>query len=188
MNAPASLAPAQSGPVPGWTALVELANRIGAELARRGERVATAESCTGGLIAALLTERAGASAWFERGFVTYSNEAKIEILGVDPGLLQRFGAVSEPVVRQMALGALTRSDATLALAVSGVAGPGGGSIAKPVGTVCVAWARRAASGRLPVGAVGRVFAVSARFPGDRHAIRMYTARLAIGCALEWGSA
>jgi nicotinamide-nucleotide amidase len=101
----------------------------------RGWRIATAESCTGGLVAGLLTEIAGSSAVVERGYVTYSNEAKIEALGVADDLLRRHGAVSEPVARAMAAGALARSRADVAVAITGIAGPGGGSDAKPVGLV-----------------------------------------------------
>ena len=173
-----------SVPAPGWQVLVEAAARLGGALARHGQRVVTAESCTGGLIAALLTERPGSSAWFDRGFVTYSNEAKIESLGVPADLLIRFGAVSEPVVRSMAAGALARSAAGLAIAVSGIAGPGGGSPEKPVGTVCVAWATRAPLRFGSAGSANKVIAVSARFPGDRHVVRMLSARLAIFSALE----
>ncbi len=102
--------------------------------------MATAESCTGGLIAAACTELAGSSTWFERGFVTYSNAAKTEMLGVDPTLIAQCGAVSEPVVRAMAQGALLHSKAQVAVAVTGVAGPSGGSADKPVGTVWIGWA------------------------------------------------
>ena len=109
----------------------------------RGLRLATAESCTGGLIAALLTEIAGSSDVFERGFVTYSNAAKSELLGIDPELIAAQGAVSEPVARAMAEGALAHSAADLAIAVTGVAGPGGGSAEKPVGLVHLAIARKA---------------------------------------------
>lgn len=108
----------------------------------RGWRVATAESCTGGLVAALLTEVAGSSDVFERGFVTYANEAKADMLGVDPGAIAAHGAVSEPVARAMAEGAVARSRANLAVAITGVAGPGGGTTAKPVGLVHLALARR----------------------------------------------
>ena len=109
-------------------------------LLKHGWMLATAESCTGGLIAAACTEMAGSSQWFERGFVTYSNAAKSELLGVDAALITRDGAVSESVVRAMAQGALDRSHAQIAIAVTGVAGPGGGSADKPVGTVWLAWA------------------------------------------------
>lgn len=109
--------------------------------------MATAESCTGGLIASLLTERPGSSAWFERGFVTYSNLAKQEMLGVDFGLIESQGAVSELVAEAMALGALCYSAAHFSLAVTGIAGPTGGSLSKPIGTVCFAWAMRGFSVR-----------------------------------------
>ena len=113
----------------------------------RSLRIATAESCTGGLVAALLTEVAGSSSVFERGFVTYSNEAKAGLLGVDPALISREGAVSEAVARAMAEGALSRSPADIAVAVTGIAGPGGGTDAKPVGLVHFALARRGAATR-----------------------------------------
>lgn len=117
-------------------------------------QIATAESCTGGLIAGLLTELPGSSNWFERGFVTYSNLAKEEMLGIKSELIQLHGAVSEPVAEAMALGALEYSMADVALAVTGIAGPDGGSEAKPVGTVCFAWAIR----DLPVVSVRSHFA------------------------------
>ena len=107
-----------------------------------GLRLATAESCTGGLVAAVLTSIAGSSAVVERGFVTYSDEAKTELLGIPPALIAEHGAVSEPVARAMAEGALSRSRADLAVSVTGVAGPGGGSAQKPVGLVHFACARR----------------------------------------------
>jgi nicotinamide-nucleotide amidase len=130
----------------------------------RGVRLATAESCTGGLIAATLTAIAGASDVVDRGFVTYSNEAKIELVGVPPELIARHGAVSEAVVRAMAEGALSRSRATIAVSVTGVAGPGGGSAEKPVGLVCFGLAQRG----LEVATACRIF------PGDRTAIRAAT--------------
>ena len=133
-------------------------------LLARGERLATAESCTGGLIAAACTELAGSSAWFERGFVTYSNEAKCELLGVPAGLIAQHGAVSEAVARAMAQGALQHSRADIAVAVTGVAGPSGGSPDKPVGTVWLAWAERG----------GAVHAQRAWFQGDRAAVRAAT--------------
>lgn len=109
-------------------------------LRERNLKIATAESCTGGLLAGLLTELPGSSVWFERGFVTYSNQAKQEMLGVKETLIQLNGAVSIPVAEAMALGAVVHSAADLALAVTGIAGPDGGSPEKPVGTVCFAWA------------------------------------------------
>ena len=129
-----------------------------------GLRLATAESCTGGLIAAALTAIAGSSDVVDRGFVTYSNEAKNEVLGVPMGLINATGAVSGPVARQMAQGALARSRAHISIAVTGVAGPGGGNAEKPVGLV---WFGLAQRGR-PAHAESRIF------PGDRAAIREAT--------------
>ena len=126
-------------------------------------RLATAESCTGGMIAAACTDLAGSSAWFERGFVTYSNEAKTQMLGVDAALITQHGAVSEAVVRAMAQGAIANSRAQVAIAVTGVAGPTGGSAAKPVGTVWFGFAT-------PAGVVTEV----QRFAGDRAAVRAAT--------------
>ena len=165
--------------------IIEAARRLGAALSARGATVATAESCTGGLIAAALTELPGSSHWFERGFVTYSNAAKEELIGVPRALLDEHGAVSEPVARAMAEGALTRSRARLALSVTGVAGPGGGSPAKPVGTVCFAWVVGGASRAGVHSEVGRALAVETRhFAGDRRAVRAQTALYALTRALE----
>ena len=119
-----------------------------------------AESCTGGLIAAACTELAGSSTWFERGFVSYSNAAKTELLGVDAAMIERHGAVSEEVARAMTQGAIRHSHAQVALAVTGVAGPSGGSAAKPVGTVWFGWAT-------PAG----IFSEMRRFDGDRRHVR-----------------
>lgn len=130
--------------------------------------LATAESCTGGLIAGACTDLAGSSAWFERGFVTYSNAAKTEQLGVDAGLIARHGAVSEPVVRAMVQGALRHSHAQVAVAVTGVAGPTGGSPDKPVGTVWFGWAT-------PAGVRSEV----QHFAGDRAAVRAATVHHAL---------
>jgi nicotinamide-nucleotide amidase len=137
----------------------ELANL----LVQRQWKLATAESCTGGLIAAACTDLAGSSAWFERGFVSYSNEAKTELLGVDTTLIARCGAVSKEVVRAMVRGTLNHSHAQVAIAVTGIAGPGGASADKPVGTVWLAWAT-------PQGVVSEV----QHFPGDRQAVRQAT--------------
>ena len=142
-------------------ATLELATRLGALLVQRKWRVATAESCTGGLLAGAITDVAGSSGWFERGFVTYSNDAKVEMLSVDVGTLTAHGAVSEPTAREMAAGALQRSGADLAIAVTGVAGPTGGSAAKPVGLVCFGLGCRD----------GRVESWTERFAGDREAVR-----------------
>jgi nicotinamide-nucleotide amidase len=123
-------------------ALGALARRVGARLKKDRLKLATAESCTGGWIAQAVTSVAGSSEWFERGFVTYSNEAKKELLGVRARTLSSHGAVSEETAREMAAGALARSRAQVAIAVTGIAGPGGGTRGKPVGTVCFAWSRR----------------------------------------------
>lgn len=120
--------------------LDDLPQQLGVALKRHGWRVTTAESCTGGGAASAITGVAGSSEWFEYGFVTYANRAKESLLGVAPATLLQHGAVSEPVVQQMAEGALSAAHADLAVAVSGVAGPGGGSPDKPVGTVWFAWA------------------------------------------------
>jgi nicotinamide-nucleotide amidase len=144
---------------------------LAAALRARGGRLATAESCTGGLIAAACTAVAGSSDWFERGWVTYSNEAKTELLGVPPALIERHGAVSEEVALAMAAGALQASRAGLALAVTGIAGPGGGTPGKPVGTVWLAWALR--GDEVPARAVRLDLA------GDRAAVRLQTVRQAL---------
>jgi nicotinamide-nucleotide amidase len=120
--------------------MARLVEDLATALLARGWKLATAESCTGGLIAGACTDLAGSSNWLERGFVSYSNAAKTELLGVDAALIARYGAVSEPVARAMAQGALQYSKAQCTLAVTGVAGPGGGSADKPVGTVWFAWA------------------------------------------------
>jgi nicotinamide-nucleotide amidase len=129
-------------------------------LRRRGWRIATAESCTGGLIAAACTQLAGSSDWFDRGFVTYSNAAKIELLGVDATLIEAQGAVSEAVARAMVQGALRRAPVALAVAVTGIAGPGGAVPGKPVGTVWLAW-----------GTVADVRTELLQLGGDRDAVR-----------------
>jgi nicotinamide-nucleotide amidase len=145
---------------------------LGHALRDAGLEVATAESCTGGLVARALTETGGSSEWFERGFVTYSNAAKQEALGVPAATLVAHGAVSEPVARAMAEGALSRSRAALAIAITGVAGPAGGSPDKPVGTVCFGWALR------PPGladAAPLVRSATLRLPGDRAEVRRRSA-------------
>ncbi len=148
------------------TAVLALADA----LRTRGWRMATAESCTGGLIAATCTSVAGSSDWFERGYVSYSNEAKVEALGVDAALIAAHGAVSEAVARAMAEGALARSRAELAVAVTGIAGPGGAVPGKPVGTVWFGLAQRGAS----------TFTECRLFGGDRGAVREQT----VQCALD----
>ncbi|KGH14084.1 CinA family protein [Comamonas thiooxydans] len=121
------------------TNIEELVRQLAARLTEKGWMLATAESCTGGMIAAACTDLAGSSQWFERGFVTYSNEAKTEMLGVPAELIAKHGAVSEEVVRAMAEGAIRHSRAQVSIAVTGIAGPSGGSAEKPVGTVWVGW-------------------------------------------------
>ena len=148
--------------------LPELLGRLGSALRLRAWSMACAESCTGGLIAAACTELAGSSEWFERGFVTYSNTAKTEMLGVPLELLKTHGAVSEAVARAMAQGALARSAAQVSLAVTGVAGPTGGSQDKPVGTVWLAYC-----------VAGHTHSEGRHFPGDRAAVRLATVRHAL---------
>jgi nicotinamide-nucleotide amidase len=148
---------------------LDVAIALGKALQRRGLRVATAESCTGGLIAGAITDVAGSSGWFDRGFVTYSNDAKIAMLGVRAQTLVAHGAVSETTAAEMAAGALARSAADLAVAVTGIAGPDGGSPAKPVGTVCFAWARKD----------GLIATETQRFSGDRAAVRRATVDVAL---------
>ncbi|XVB28049.1 nicotinamide-nucleotide amidase [Citrobacter koseri] len=141
--------------------LMQLSEKIGRALKARGATVTTAESCTGGWVAKVITDIAGSSAWFERGFVTYSNEAKAQMIGVREPTLEQHGAVSEPVVIEMAIGALRAARADYAISVSGVAGPDGGSVEKPVGTVWFGVASVSGQG------------VTRRecFAGDREAVR-----------------
>jgi nicotinamide-nucleotide amidase len=138
-----------------------LAALVGARLKENGLVLAAAESCTGGWVAQVVTSVSGSSEWFDRGFVTYSNEAKREMLGVRAETLDRHGAVSEETAREMAAGALVASRAQIAVAITGVAGPTGGTPQKPVGMVCFAWAVRG----------GAVDATTQRFAGDREAVR-----------------
>jgi nicotinamide-nucleotide amidase len=116
------------------------AKELGAVFKAQGFMLVLAESCTGGMVAQTVTSIAGSSAWFDRGFVTYSNAAKVEMLGVKPLTLEKFGAVSEEVAKEMVLGCLKNSHANIAASITGIAGPDGGSLEKPVGTVCFAWA------------------------------------------------
>lgn len=120
--------------------LEQLAAEVGCALKIAGLRLATAESCTGGWVGEAVTAIAGSSDWFDRGFITYSNAAKREVLGVSAATLNQYGAVSEEAAREMVLGALKHSRAQIAVSITGIAGPGGGSADKPVGTVCFAWA------------------------------------------------
>lgn len=141
--------------------IFSLSQQVGKQLLEQGVRIVTAESCTGGWLAKSLTDIAGSSAWFERGFVTYSNAAKQEMLGVHADTLETFGAVSEETVAEMAQGALSHSHGGLSVAISGIAGPDGGTSDKPVGTVCFAWATRGASVRCQ----------TQHFAGDRETVR-----------------
>lgn len=152
----------------------ELAEKLGARLKARKQMLVTAESCTGGWASQAVTAIAGSSEWFERGFVTYSNAAKEEMLGVRAATIAKHGAVSEETAREMALGALKHSRGTIAVAITGVAGPGGGSAAKPVGTVCFAWARKGHDAS----------AETRRFSGDRDAVRRQSVEHALGRMLQ----
>ena len=151
-----------------------LARKVGERLKSARAMVATAESCTGGWAAQALTAVPGSSEWFERGFVTYSNDAKREMLGVGEDTLARHGAVSEETVREMALGALANSRARLSMAITGVAGPSGGTPAKPVGTVCLAWAVRD----------GPLRSETRHFAGDRESVRRQSVIHALEGLLE----
>ena len=154
--------------------LYALAERVGRALKSRNLMLATAESCTGGWIAEAVTMVPGSSGWFERGYVTYTYISKREMLGVKGKTLARHGAVAEPVVREMAEGALDRSHAQVAVAVSGIAGPGGGTPGKPVGTVCFAWAAKGGATR----------AQTVRFAGGREAVRRRSVERALEGVLE----
>jgi nicotinamide-nucleotide amidase len=151
----------------------DLAHKIGRRLKASRQRLVTAESCTGGWAAQVVTSVAGSSEWFERGFVTYSNDAKHELLGVPAEMLKKFGAVSEETAREMALGALARSKGTIALSVTGVAGPTGGSAAKPVGTVCFAWAVKSSAR-----------SETRHFEGDRESVRRQSVIRALEGVIE----
>lgn len=154
-------------------ALEGLAAQLADALRRRGWKLAVAESCTGGGLGYLLTSLPGSSNWFERGFVTYSNTAKREMLGVTAATLSQHGAVSEATARAMAKGALARSPADIAVAITGIAGPGGGSLQKPVGTVCLACAVH-----------DDVHAMTRRFGGERQQVRTGAMEAAIQLLLH----
>ncbi|MCY0856593.1 MULTISPECIES: CinA family protein [unclassified Cupriavidus] len=153
--------------------LDQLAVQVGISLSEKSLLLATAESCTGGLVAAAITDVSGSSGWFERGFVTYSNEAKSTMLGVPAKLIRDHGAVSEEVARAMAEGALLNSRAQVALSITGVAGPTGGTPEKPVGMVCFGWSNRITTK-----------VETQRFRGDRQQIRRQAAEYAIRGLLE----
>lgn len=154
--------------------LSELSEQTGKELLRLQRQVTVAESCTGGWIAKVFTDISGSSAWFERGFVTYSNEAKQQMLGVSAASLNTFGAVSEAVVREMASGALVAAHADYAISVSGIAGPDGGTQEKPVGTVWFGFAS----------AAGEVATISQHFQGDRDAVRRQSVAFSLNYLLN----
>ncbi|MDO9141093.1 MAG: nicotinamide-nucleotide amidase [Methylobacter sp.] len=149
--------------------LFKLAEQLGRLLKADGKTIATAESCTGGWIAQTITDIPGSSAWFDRGFVTYSNAAKMQMLGVSPQTLEHYGAVSAETAAQMATGALAHSVADVAIAVTGIAGPDGGTTEKPVGTVFIAW----------VDKNGKAQVVKKQFSGNRRQIRAQTVAGAI---------
>lgn len=154
--------------------LYRLAERVGAALKERKMMLATAESCTGGWISEAATMVPGSSDWFERGFVTYTYISKREMLGVREATLEKHGAVAEEVVREMAEGALARSHAQIAVAVSGIAGPSGGTPEKPVGTVCLAWAAKG----------GEVRSETKHYSGDRESVRRQSVERALEGVLE----
>jgi nicotinamide-nucleotide amidase len=155
-------------------ALFDLASRAGLALKARGWMLVTAESCTGGWVSECVTMVPGSSEWFERGFVTYTNVAKREMLGVRSQTLDTYGAVSEQTVREMVVGALASSHGQVAVAVSGVAGPAGGTPQKPVGMVCLAWATRASEATV----------TTRQFGGDREAVRRQSVIVALEGVLE----
>lgn len=157
---------------------LELARKTGRALLGRRLKLVTAESCTGGMIAEWLTRVPGSSGWFERALVTYSDEAKQELLDVQRATLDNYGAVSEETASEMAIGALNVSHADIAVAVTGIAGPDGGTRTKPVGTVCLAWADRS----------GIVDSVQVRLGGDRQSIRRQSAALALHGVIDRAAA
>ncbi len=147
---------------------------VGQALLQQHYKLATAESCTGGCLAAELTAIAGSSQWFDRGFVTYSNTAKVEMLGICEQTLANEGAVSERIAQQMAAGAMRYSQAQVAIATTGIAGPSGGTISKPVGMVCFAWGF----------AIGDIMTTTHFFSGDRHAVRKQAVVFALQALLQ----
>jgi nicotinamide-nucleotide amidase len=153
---------------------VKLAEELGVALKAKGLMLALAESCTGGMVAQTITSIAGSSAWFERGFVTYSNAAKVEMLGVSAQTIENFGAVSEETAIEMVLGALKNSHAQIAGSITGIAGPDGGTLEKPVGTVCFAWAGLA----LPVTTSTK------HFNGNRESVRQQASATLLAGLIE----
>lgn len=154
--------------------IIELVEKLANKLIEKKQTLTCVESCTGGGIAYFLTEISGSSAWFETGFVTYSNQAKQELVGVCAQSLNEHGAVSEQVAREMAQGALSQAKADFSMSVTGVAGPTGGSAEKPVGTVCFAWASQ-----------DKILSITKRFVGDRHAIRRQSIAFSIEKLIEF---
>ena len=149
--------------------LQQLAAQVGAVLVQRGLMLASAESCTGGWLGQTMTSVAGSSTWYERGFITYTNISKSEMLGVSDATLAQYGAVSEQTAKEMALGTLARSHAQIAVSITGIAGPGGGTAEKPVGMVCFAWAMKDGLAR----------SETRHFTGDREAIRRQSVVVAL---------
>jgi len=149
--------------------LFELAQQLGLLLKSKEKMIATAESCTGGWLAQIITEVSGSSAWFDRGFVTYSNAAKMQMLGIKSETLDKFGAVSAQTAVEMVKGALDHSDADCAIAVTGIAGPEGGTAEKPIGTVFIAWAYKNQE----------VKVIQKKLTGNRHEIRRQTVKIAL---------
>ncbi len=155
--------------------LHDLVKQVGKTLTDKGAMVVTAESCTGGMIAEALTDVAGSTAWFDRAYITYSYESKREMLGIKETTIQKKGAVSQECVEEMALGALQQSHAKVSVACSGIAGPGGGTPDKPVGTVWLAWAVQGQDG---------VKSQRFQFDGDRQSVREQTTEAALNGILE----
>ncbi len=166
--------------------VMELSIQLGQRLHAGGWRITTAESCTGGGLAAAITEVPGSSAWFDFGFVTYSNAAKTDLLAVPEAIFSTDGAVSAACVAAMTLGAMTRAQAHLAVAISGIAGPAGGTADKPVGTVWLAWRWRRALSTAPQDAMVQQRRV--QLPGDRAAVRAQAVQHALAGALAWVTA
>ena len=159
------------------SSITSLTQQLAQTLLAKGFKIALAESCTGGLLAAQLTSLAGSSDWFERGFITYSNQAKEESIGVPKEVIERYGAVSEEVAKAMAEGALNHSLAQVSVAITGIAGPGGGSANKPVGMVCFAWGMLASD-------LVQTRSQTKYFGGDRQSIREQACVYAIESLLE----
>ena len=157
---------------------IDHTNTLAQMLLSRGWKLALAESCTGGLVCATLTELSGSSEWFERGYITYSNQAKTECLGVPEGLIQTYGAVSEPVAKAMAEGAQINAGVDLAISITGVAGPTGGTKDKPVGTVCFGWVIRNAAGETTTHCETKLF------NGNRQAIRQQATEHALAVLVQ----